>query len=129
MKKILFICEGNVCRSPIAAAIFSNIVRRNNRSDIIVESAGTAAFPGQPMAEYARIALLECGEDLPNPPHRATQLTPAMRTQYNYIIDVRDIPDPWGSSMETYINLAKTLQKRMAELYRLLIEKMEEGTA
>ena len=43
MKKILFVCTGNTCRSPMAEAILRNY----NRPDIEVKSAGVYAYGGE----------------------------------------------------------------------------------
>ena len=45
MKKILFICTGNTCRSPMAQEIFNKIAKENN-VDMVAESAGINAITG-----------------------------------------------------------------------------------
>lgn len=43
--RVLFVCMGNICRSPTAEGVFIDIVNRENlRSDIQVDSAGTHAY-------------------------------------------------------------------------------------
>lgn len=43
--KVLFVCMGNICRSPAAAAVFRDLVERRELSDRIeVDSAGTYGF-------------------------------------------------------------------------------------
>ena len=49
MKKILFVCTGNTCRSPMAEAILRNY----NQPDIEVKSAGVYAYGGEGASDYA----------------------------------------------------------------------------
>jgi len=45
MKKILFVCLGNICRSPAAEAIFSALLEKGGlREDFSCDSAGTSSF-------------------------------------------------------------------------------------
>src|SRR2546425_6570271 len=46
MKTILFVCTGNVCRSPMAEGLFRHAVK--GRGDFCVLSAGAGAIDGQP---------------------------------------------------------------------------------
>ena len=51
MKSVLFVCTGNICRSPIAEGLFHRLI--GNRKDIEVASAGVHAVRGQPPSLYA----------------------------------------------------------------------------
>jgi protein-tyrosine-phosphatase len=51
---ILFVCTGNICRSPMAAALFSAKVEAvGDAEKYRVESAGTWALVNQPASDYA----------------------------------------------------------------------------
>jgi len=45
MVRVLFVCMGNICRSPTAAGVFRALVEREGLADhVVVESAGTHAY-------------------------------------------------------------------------------------
>jgi protein-tyrosine phosphatase len=45
MKKIMFVCMGNICRSPLAQAVFEDIVARSGAEDrYVADSTGTIAY-------------------------------------------------------------------------------------
>jgi protein-tyrosine-phosphatase len=50
LKNVLFICTGNVCRSPMAELLFRDMVK--GREDYQVGSAGVGALPGQPASKH-----------------------------------------------------------------------------
>ena len=59
--KILFICMGNICRSPTAHAVFRNmIIEKGLQQQILVDSAGTHAYHvgNSPDGRSAKAALL-----------------------------------------------------------------------
>ncbi|TAM78169.1 hypothetical protein EPN44_01505 [bacterium] len=54
---VLFVCTGNTCRSPMAAALFEAYARRAGREDVRAESAGISAREGLSAAAEAHRAL------------------------------------------------------------------------
>jgi protein-tyrosine-phosphatase len=71
--QILFVCTGNICRSPMAAAIARDALARSGRKDVEVVSAGTYALEGQRPSSDAAALAEEHGLSLGE--HRAQQLT------------------------------------------------------
>jgi protein-tyrosine phosphatase len=64
VKRILIVCTGNVCRSPLAAAMLRQKLGQQGRDDIEVLSAGTSAAHGEPASEGSYLVALEHGVDL-----------------------------------------------------------------
>jgi protein-tyrosine phosphatase len=63
MVKVLFVCMGNICRSPTAEGVFTHLVERQNLSHLIdVDSGGTHAYHvGEPPDSRAQQAALQRG--------------------------------------------------------------------
>ncbi|SDI47231.1 low molecular weight protein arginine phosphatase [Natribacillus halophilus] len=68
VKRILLVCTGNTCRSPMAAALLSS-----KGKDVEVKSAGMQALSGSPATPHARIVVREHGAALDQ--HSAERLT------------------------------------------------------
>jgi protein-tyrosine-phosphatase len=71
--RVLLVCTGNICRSPLAEALMRQELDAVGRADIEVTSAGTGAWDGAPASEGAYLVGLEHGLDLSA--HRARLLT------------------------------------------------------
>jgi protein-tyrosine-phosphatase len=71
--KLLFVCTGNTCRSPLAAAIARKLAAERGQRDLQIESAGTSPWEGSPASDGALLVGIERQLDLS--PHRARQLT------------------------------------------------------
>jgi len=71
--RVLFVCTGNVCRSPMAAALLAHLLEEHGVRGIDVSSAGTAPWDGAPASEGSYLVSLEHGLDLSG--HRSRPLT------------------------------------------------------
>lgn len=73
--KIVFVCTGNTCRSSMAEAIAKKWLASNapSRDDIILISAGLAAYPGSPASAQSIDVMRSVGIDLTD--HRAKQIS------------------------------------------------------
>jgi len=79
MKSILVICEGNICRSPMAQGLLAAALPRTQ-----VQSAGLGALVGMPADETAVRLMQERGIDITS--HRATQITRQMCVQADMVL-------------------------------------------
>jgi protein-tyrosine-phosphatase len=71
--KLLFVCTGNTCRSPLAEAIARREAIERGLLEVEAESAGTSAWEGAPASDGAWLVALERHLDLSH--HRARPLT------------------------------------------------------
>ena len=85
MKKVLFVCTANVCRSPMAQAIFNSLAV-DMGLPFRAESAGTAALEGRPMAPNAVTALEEVG--IYSGAHHARQVSRKMLEESELVLAV-----------------------------------------
>lgn len=86
MKKVLFVCLGNICRSPTAHGVFREIVVRQGLAEqIAIDSAGTAAYHvGNPPDSRSAACALRRGYDLSD--LRARQAIAADFQRFDYIL-------------------------------------------
>ena len=86
MIKVLFVCLGNICRSPLGEGMFRHLVIESGHVDYFeIDSAGTGNWHigAPPHADSQRVAL-ERGVDIST--QRARQLTPLDLREYDYLI-------------------------------------------
>ncbi len=64
ISKVLFVCLGNICRSPFAEGLFKKKVAQKGLNVLSAESAGLIALPGNPATYLAQRVAAEHGVDL-----------------------------------------------------------------
>ncbi len=86
MYRILFVCHGNICRSPMAEFVMKDIVKKAGRSDefYIASCATSTEEIGNPVHHGTRRKLAEVGISCDG--KRAVQLTKSDYNKYDYII-------------------------------------------
>ena len=148
MKKIMFICSGNTCRSPLAEGLFKKHLEENNITDIEVGSAGLSVFPGDEVSINSALVAMQRGVNISL--HRARRLNPQHLAEadlfvcmtethanalYRYCdsskIMVLNVPDPYGRAIDVYEECAKSIEKEFPRILKRLremptISKMSE---
>jgi len=124
------VCTGNVCRSPMAAAILRRLLAERGVEGVAVTSAGTTPWDGAPASEGSYLVSLEHGLDLSD--HRARQLTTDLVADADLVLgmaahhvervaqlggagkanllgvyggaaeDAAEVSDPFGGTLEEY---------------------------
>lgn len=148
LKKVLVVCTGNTCRSPMAAGWLN---RKLADKGWIAESAGVAAWGGSPASPEAVDAMREIGVDISA--HRSRRLTQAMADGADIILaateahrqDIlgkcpgaapktflldsfgaappRDIADPVGLSLDVYRHVRTELVRALGDFLLYLAER------
>ena len=105
MIKILFICLGNICRSPMAEFLLKDMVKKRGiADDFYIASAATSTYEiGNPVHRGTRVKLAQYGISVAG--KTAVQLTKEDYARYDYLIgmdtaNIRDIMRIIGSDLQ-----------------------------
>ena len=108
--KILFVCHGNICRSPMAEFVMKEIVKNADLQErIYVESAATSTEElGNPVYPPARRIMAQHGIDCKN--KTARQITRADYADFDYIVamderNIRNMRYFFGNDPENKVSL------------------------
>ena len=83
--KILFLCHGNICRSPMAEFVMKDLLRKAGREDVQVESAALHTDEiGNDIHRGTRLKLTQMG--VPFTPRAAWLLTAAKAREYDLLV-------------------------------------------
>ena len=144
MKKILFVCHGNICRSPMAEYVMKYLVEQAQLTDqyMIASAATSTEEIGNPVYPPARRKLAEHGISCQG--HAARQMTRADYSRYDLLIGMdsanirnmtriaggdpegkirpllydKDVADPWytGNFEATWQDVLRGCQALLEEL-------------
>jgi protein-tyrosine-phosphatase len=84
--KILFVCTGNICRSPMAEGMMKARIPRDRAGRWHISSAGTFAWEDQAASALAVDVLAERGIDISG--HRARQLTAGLIEDADLVVAI-----------------------------------------
>ena len=131
MKRIVFVCTGNTCRSPVAEIMLKTMLKQEQVKGIVVRSAGVKTTDGKKMSENSTKALKQLGY-LPYG-FKSRQLTDEIIEKADMLIcmtenhkralgsiknaysiseltGVNEIGDPYGCDLDTYLKTAKEIE-------------------
>lgn len=154
--KLLFVCTGNTCRSPMAEAIARRMLADRGLTHATVGSAGTSAWDGATASDGALLVGMEQSLDIGV--HRARQLTPELVREADVILVMgphhrervealggegktwllteyasrgradRAVSDPFGGDLETYRATFAELEREIQRVVdRLAAERAPGG--
>lgn len=155
--RVLFVCTGNTCRSPMAEAIAVRMASERGLTDITFVSAGTSAWDGAPASDGAMLVGMERGLDLST--HRAQMLSGDLVTTADLVLVMsphhrdravvlggegkshlltdfssrsaqgRAVMDPFGGDLETYRQTFDELTGEITRVFeRLQVERGSGGS-
>lgn len=135
--KILCVCTGNVCRSPMLEALLRRELEKEGFTDFTVSSAGTMTNDGMLPSEQSVIAMQEIGLDISGHTSRQvdrsivedTDIFVALTTEHGValafhfgadpkkiLVPGAGVPDPIGSPLPVYCECRDLLLETMPQL-------------
>src|SRR5258708_22146033 len=157
MRNVLFVCTGNVCRSPMAQGLFADLVR--GRRDIEVTSAGIGAVGGQPPSQHSVEVMNELGIDIRNIRSKPLMAELVRKADFIFVMTYghldsmlllfpsaaektfllrefetdlpvmeREVSDPIGQSRETYRDCRDQIRAALPRLLDLVLRSTHDET-
>jgi protein-tyrosine-phosphatase len=108
--KVLFVCAGNICRSPFAEGLARRLAAERGL-DVEFASAGEIALDGDRCPPDAVAVAKEYGVELSS--HRARRLT---TDDADKVVPLFDVPDPLGRGPAAYRQTSEQLREKVEGL-------------
>ena len=153
MVRVLFVCLGNICRSPLAQGAFEDVLRREElENEVFVDSAGTGSWHvGSPPDDRAQRSASARGLDLSA--QRARRISPDDCEDFDYVLTMdeqnyrtvtslcrgsavvhpfldfapnsseREVPDPYGGGPEGFDHVLDLVEEASEGLLRDIRER------
>ncbi len=117
MPTVLFICTGNLCRSPMAAALLrARLARDEARRDWQVGSAGVWAAEGRPASAHSIEEMAQRGIDLRA--HRARNVTRGLMAEADLVLAMtRNHAEALGAAFPEYVPKVYLLSEMIGKEY------------
>jgi protein-tyrosine phosphatase len=115
--RLLFVCSGNICRSPMAAEYMRHRAARSGLAHVVVDSRGTLGIEGHPASPEACQAMSEIGLDLTR--HRSRGIDEAALRAADVVV---------AMSHHHLVELAEAYPAKLGG-ERLLLRAFEAGPA
>jgi protein-tyrosine phosphatase len=115
--KVLFVCMGNICRSPTAHGVFAHLVHSQGLDDrILIDSAGTHAYHiGSSPDKRSQAAALRRGFDLSA--QRARKVTVADIEDFDYVLAMD------RANLDDLQDLVAAVQRERVRLFMTFAER------
>ena len=141
--RILFVCSGNTCRSPMAEGLFKTIAQER-KLDVECRSAGIITYSGLPASENSINAMKEIGIDISE--HKSADIRSLNPYDFDLFVPMTlshaqalmqlgvkkdeiylfsdDVSDPYGGDLAAYRTVRDEINQNLQKLADFVEKKL-----